>query len=99
MQTRQARTVFLAGVAVLATVLIANHPAQADQPQSTAVAVAISPASGHVFAVSEILGKSWVSMLSAHTGRTLNAVTVPTGASQILVAEPGTSSSPAETPP
>jgi DNA-binding beta-propeller fold protein YncE len=47
--------------------------------------VAISPASGHLFVVSEILGRSWVSMLNAHTGRVLSAVTVPARTSQILV--------------
>jgi DNA-binding beta-propeller fold protein YncE len=69
---------------VLATVLGTNRPAHAAPPP-TAVSVAISPASGHLFVVSEILGESWVSMLDAHTGKVLHAVPVPTGTSQILV--------------
>lgn len=85
MKMRRVRTVLMAGAMVVTTVLVAQLPAQASQPQPTAVAVAISPASGHLFAVSEILGKSWVSMLNAHTGSVVNTTTVPAGMSQILV--------------
>ncbi|HEX6506773.1 MAG TPA: PQQ-binding-like beta-propeller repeat protein [Chloroflexota bacterium] len=85
MKTRRARAVLLAGAMVVATVLIADHPAQASQPQPTAVAMAMSPASGHLFAVSEILGKSWVSMVNARSGNVVHAVSVPTGTSQTLV--------------
>jgi DNA-binding beta-propeller fold protein YncE len=75
----------MAGALVLAAALSPNHPAQASPAQPTAVAVAVSPASGHLFAVSGILGQSWASMLDARTGRVLSAVTVPTGTGQILV--------------
>lgn len=85
MKTTRARRVVLAGALLLATALMTNHPAQAAPPKPTTVAVAISPDSGHLFAVSEILGQIWVSMLNAHTGRVLSAVIVPTGTSQMLV--------------
>jgi DNA-binding beta-propeller fold protein YncE len=70
---------------MLAAVLASDRHALAAGPQPTDVAVAVSPVSGHLFAVSEILGKSWVSMLDARTGRVLHAVDVPAGTSQILV--------------
>jgi|SRR5579872_1175320 len=85
MNTRRATTLLMAGPMVLAAALGANHPARASQPHPTAVAVAVTPSGGRLFAVSEVLGRSWVSMLNAHTGRVLNAITVPTGTSQILV--------------
>src|SRR5437660_1416013 len=85
MTTRRLTTAILAGALILAAVLLPNRLAQASEAPPTAVAVVISPASGHLFAVSEILGQSWVGMLDAHTGKVLNAATVPTGASQILV--------------
>ncbi len=88
MKTKRARTLLMAGALVLAATIGTAHPARAAQPQPTAVAVAISPASGHLFGVSEILGQSWVSMLNTHCGRELSAVTVPTGANQILVDDP-----------
>lgn len=88
MKTRRLTTAILAGALVLAAVLLPNRPAQASQAAPTAVAVAISPATGHLFAVSEILGQSWVSMLDARTGKVLHTATVPTGASQMLVDDP-----------
>jgi DNA-binding beta-propeller fold protein YncE len=86
MKTKRTGAALAAAAIVVAGILTA-HRAQAkiSAPQPTAVAVAVSPASGHLFSVSEVLGKSWVSMLNAHSGRLLYAADVPTGTSQILV--------------